>query len=258
MLRHLLRDIKFKPYEQVWLWHNDQLVELQNVATDRVRAWEVVDDLPSGSTVLHSHVHSNSVDGFSLEDWKFIEQHLDLKHYVYHVPSGADAYYDACLVLPYRNRDWSWSVNNCYSLVKDWYARELNITLPVYRLERNYGWSEVNFVQLLVKHGCHVVNEPQLGDIVVMAGGHLGIWLSPTELLHHPAERKSMVTRQLPGQYWRHPQVAKAESVTLLDPEGKLLVTNTLQMPITASALAKLRAGTWRQSKGYRLVTNHV
>lgn len=257
MLRHLLKDISFKPYEQVWLWYNDQLTELQNVAADRVRTWEVADELPPGSTVLHSHVHSKSVDGFSLEDWQFIDQHLDLKHYVYHVPSGSDAYYDVNLVQPYCGREWSWSVSNCYTLVRDWYARELGITLPVYRLERNYGWSEVDFTQLLVKHGCQVVDEPQLGDIVVMSGGHLGIWLSTTELLHHPAERKSMVTKQFPGQYWRHPQVSKAEPVTLLSPDGKLLTTNTLQMPITAKALAKLRAGTWQQSKGYRLVTDY-
>jgi hypothetical protein len=263
-IRLLLQDIKFKAEEQVWLLIDGKLIEQRNIAADKVANWQLPDglELPVGCTIVHTHVHSKSVDGFSLEDWQGIEQlpkELKLKHYVYHVPTGAEAYYDSewlsSSCRPYTKRNWSWSVDNCHSLCREWLNRETELLVKPFHIAADGLWSEVDFALELHKADFIRVAEPQWSDVVLMAGGHIGIYLDVNKVLHHASDRASAVTG-IHGQvsYWRYKTTVNAEPVTLLTPDNRLLVTNTIQMPLTMKQLDRLKSGKWSQSKGYRLV----
>ena len=125
---------------------------------------------------------------------------------------------------PLIGRDYFHGLQDCYTIVKDFYSRELGIDLPEY--ERNdEWWTNANNPSLYLDNykaaGFYQVDSPQYGDMLVCLVGrtehpnHAAIYLgdngelkSETSnpcvgsalILHHPYGRKSV--REIYGQQW--------------------------------------------------------
>ena len=124
---------------------------------------------------------------------------------------------------PLVNREWCHGVLDCYSLVRDYYARELAIALPDF--ERPHEWwfagadlyrehyREAGFVLLpqdapLALHDC-------LGmQIASPVWNHTGVLVDDNAVLHHLEGRLS--SRDVYGGYYRDHTVAVARHRELL------------------------------------------
>lgn len=115
-------------------------------------------------------------------------------------PSGYEA--------PLVGRKWSHGVLDCYSIIRDYYKREVGIEL--YDFERRDDWwhngqnlYEENFASQGFKE--ITVDELQPGDVILMqvqskVTNHGAIYLGDNVILHHIHGRLS--TRDVFGGYW--------------------------------------------------------
>ena len=127
-------------------------------------------------------------------------------------------YYDPNKINPYLGREWDWGRNDCYSLVKDWYEKELNIILSPFRryeLEQaDLNWDrfrenfrEEGFEDVI--QGIPNKNESiKRGDIIMMAIqssniNHIAVYTDEINnlILHHLQNRLSEC--HLYGGWWR-------------------------------------------------------
>lgn len=114
---------------------------------------------------------------------------------------------------PYEGREFSHGVLDCYTLVQDWYLRELQIELPDF--ERDDEWwlhgqdlymanfAQAGFVQ--------VQGAPQQHDVLLMRvaspkANHGAVYLGDGKMLHHLHSRLS--TKDVFGGYWARNLVA--------------------------------------------------
>ena len=131
---------------------------------------------------------------------------------------------------PLIGRDYHHGYQDCYSIIRDFYNRELGIKLLDF--ERQDGWwSDKDHKSLYLENldaaGFYEVSEPQYGDMLICNMGrtehpnHAIIWLGDQWqlkseestscfggplILHHPYGRKSV--REIFGQQWQE-RVAK-------------------------------------------------
>ena len=127
-------------------------------------------------------------------------------------------------IAPLIGRNYIHKWQDCYSLVRDFYKRELNIDLMDF--ERKDKWwesaeHESLYLNNFEKAGFYEVSEPKYGDMIVCRVGrtehpnHAVLWLGDngelkseqTEkcfgnsmILHHPYGRKSV--REIWGEQW--------------------------------------------------------
>lgn len=108
----------------------------------------------------------------------------------------------------YLNREYVYAVQDCYSIVQDYYIQELEIDLGpppkqdpldptkgagLYKVYEEYGFYEIPMKDL------------QKGDCILMCNNstepnHAAIYLGDNVVLHHPAGRLSH--RSIYGGYW--------------------------------------------------------
>lgn len=94
---------------------------------------------------------------------------------------------------PLEGRQFAHGILDCYSLVRDFYARELGISLSQY--EREDGWwdngQDLYSLDRLRAEGFDLIDgEPQRGDMVLMqirspVPNHAGVYLGDDLMLHH-------------------------------------------------------------------------
>ena len=179
----------------------------------------------AGEIQAFVHSHPNASARASEIDLLQIELHQkpwvicaypDIEFQVYE-PCGYKA--------PLVGRNYIHGIQDCYSIVRDFYERELGINLPDY--EREDAWWESKeskslYLDNFGKAGFIEVNDLQYGDVMLCRVGrtehvnHAVIWLGDqTELkseqaescvgssiiLHHPYGRKSV--REVFGQQWQ-------------------------------------------------------
>lgn len=112
--------------------------------------------------------------------------------------------------MDYVGRPYVFGVFDCYSLVRDYYAREFQITLGNYpridnwfRLGHNFfldHYKEEGFVCLVGGE------EPAPGDVFLISSGseipnHLAVYIGNEKILHHAHGRLSR--RDLYAGYWK-------------------------------------------------------
>jgi cell wall-associated NlpC family hydrolase len=100
---------------------------------------------------------------------------------------------------PLEGRPFVWGVNDCYSLIRDWYRMERGITIPNYARqwkfwERNQPLYDDNFAHAGFTE--IKASEVQPGDVVLMKimsrhSAHGGIVTGPDTLFHHLIHRQS-------------------------------------------------------------------
>lgn len=104
---------------------------------------------------------------------------------------------------PLVGRQWHHGILDCYSCIRDWYARERGITLPDF--DRPDDWWNDGHSSLYLDHfreaGFVPASEPmQVGDVILMeirsdngVPNHAAVWLGEGRILHHLAGRLSSV-----------------------------------------------------------------
>jgi proteasome lid subunit RPN8/RPN11 len=119
--------------------------------------------------------------------------------------------------LPLEGRDWDYQRVNCYTLVQDYYRKELGITLPVFPpgpTEEEWKRPETNYFEENFRNAGFrrlASAEPlQKGDIIAVQTvspehpDHIAVLTDATQntILHHVAGRLSGYTGY--GGYWRN------------------------------------------------------
>lgn len=110
---------------------------------------------------------------------------------------------------PYIGRTWCHGVLDCYSLCRDWYAREMNLILPDLHREDEWWLKGQNlYVDNFEKHGFERIElkDAQRGDAFLIQHGsdvpnHAAIYLGNERILHHIYTRLS--TECPYGGYWK-------------------------------------------------------
>lgn len=115
---------------------------------------------------------------------------------------------------PLVGRPFHHGVLDCYSVVRDWYARERGIALP--NFERRDGWWDDGHSNLYLDHFREAGFEPvgqypkdlEAGDVILMqirsrnrVPNHAAVYLGDGRMLHHMAGRLSSV--DVYGGMWR-------------------------------------------------------
>jgi proteasome lid subunit RPN8/RPN11 len=187
-------------------------------------AWASAEDQGQPVCIVHSHpgqsARLSGADRVSLEatelPWLIVEvrEGVPASHLV-HLPTGYQA--------PLIGRPFHHGVLDCYTLVRDYYKREMGIELLDYERPDNW-WNEAEHDFYMEKHAENGfseidASEIQQGDVVIMQvradkANHAGIYLADgklkTESDHHPAPGTILhhlygrdSKRDLFGGYWR-------------------------------------------------------
>ena len=129
---------------------------------------------------------------------------------------------------PYKGREFHHGVLDCYTLVQDWYRRELAIELPDY--ERDDGWWEERegqpaqdlYMNQFASAGfVRVFGEPQRHDGILMEirserANHAAVYLGDGVILHHLHGRPSEET--LYGHFYQNRTVALVRHISRISP----------------------------------------
>lgn len=118
-------------------------------------------------------------------------------------------------LAPLVGRQWAHGVQDCYTIIRDWYRLERSINLPdFFRADEWWLKGENLYLDNFEKAGFLKMpqkTELQVGDVILMqihAGvpNHAAIYLGDDIILHHLYNRLS--TKDTWGGYWRKHAVA--------------------------------------------------
>lgn len=166
--------------------------------------------------VWHTHVEASSrpsvVDRAACEDegvpWYIVGVFKTPDGFSYSemsitTPSGFE--------LPYLERPYAFGVLDCFSLVRDFYKRDMGIEIEDGPREEGFwrkgmnpfgeGWEERGFVRLTKRE------EPQVGDIFLIqttdfgVPDHIAVYIGNDVILHHCHMKLSR--RDIYGGYWQ-------------------------------------------------------
>lgn len=112
-------------------------------------------------------------------------------------------------VAPLVGREFAHGVLDCYSLVRDWYARERGVILPDFP-RRDDWWTrgENLYMRYYAEAGFSPLERDErieVGDVILMQirapdPNHAGVYIGDGRMLHHMHGRLS--TRDVYGGYW--------------------------------------------------------
>ncbi|MEQ1685449.1 MAG: C40 family peptidase [Burkholderiaceae bacterium] len=141
---------------------------------------------------------------------------------------------------PYTRREFHHGVLDCYTLIQDWYLRELQLELPDF--DREDGWWEKRadhapqdlYMQNFAAAGfVQVFGEPQRHDGILMQvasdrANHGAVYLGNGVMLHHLHGRLSEET--VYGGYWARHTVALVRHISRISPmEASAIALASLQ-----------------------------
>lgn len=169
--------------------------------------WNEVEDKGEVVAVVHSHPKTHPVpspaDRVACEaselPWFIVNPSTE--GWGYCEPEGFQ--------LPYVGRKFVHGAVDCYTLVRDWYAREYGIQLRNYQ-RRDQWWDhgENLYLENFGKEGFHriPVEEVKPGDLILMnlvspVPNHAAIYIGDQKVLHHVQDRLS--SRDVYGGYYR-------------------------------------------------------
>jgi len=219
MIQHTLDDY---PNEAVGLILEDEYVRLENVSETPTKSFEV----DSVEYVKHKDVvalyHSHPYDKDDKETIKLQRMKFDLR-----TPSLKDIETHIAMSIPFVicttegenvskplwigyetqplvGRDFIYHVNDCWTLVRDWYKQEKDIELP--NIKKEFNWwrgeePENHYEELYDEAGFVEIDgrDIDVGDVAVLSvgsnvGNHLGVYLGGNMLLHHMYGSPSCIT----------------------------------------------------------------
>lgn len=148
---------------------------------------------------VHSHVNTGLI---ASEADRASCERTGLPFVILAWPNGAWRVIEPCgWRAPLEGRQWAWGTQDCYTLVQDALEAYAGIKLP--DIDREWAfWSEGEDIitPQIANCGFGVLppgSQPQHLDVFAMRLGsrvasHLGIFLAPDQMLHHPAGRLSL------------------------------------------------------------------
>lgn len=179
--------------------------------------WRAAEEQGKIKMVVHSHPDANCrpspSDMLGIENsdlpWLILAVHGDPA-----TPESAPVvvsngiYEPTGYEMPYRGRTFKFGSVDCYTLVQDFYKRDMGIELPDFeRKDRFWERGEDLYMENFAACGFDVIPEPsQKGDLILMAirseiVNHAAIWLGEMDhMLHHPYNHLS--ERVVFGGYW--------------------------------------------------------
>lgn len=194
--------------------HGESYVACRNVATTpsehfRLQAEDYADAEDLGEVLAVVHSHPNAPAMPSDADRVMCEASC-LPWHIISVGrvTGADpecgdlqTIHPNGYVAPLVGRQFAHGILDCYTLVRDFYARELGIQLSQYDREDDWWEKGQDLYSLdrLRAEGFELIEAgPRRGDMVLMqirspVPNHAGIYLGDGQMLHHLAERLSEV-----------------------------------------------------------------
>ena len=162
-----------------------------------LRGWEDVEDQGEIVGIVHSHPTTapepSMADKVACEKsglpWHIVNPNT--REWGYCEPSG--------FKLPYVGREFVFGVIDCYTLVRDWYANELGISLRDYeRRDKFWERGENLYMDNFAAEGFRQipVEQIQRGDLILMnlvspLPNHAAIYLGDQMILHHVQSRLS-------------------------------------------------------------------
>jgi proteasome lid subunit RPN8/RPN11 len=173
------------------------------------------EDLGTITHIVHSHVNASSqpsvADKSACEEsglpWVIVEVSRDPETKAL-IAQNATTIEPTGFVAPLIGRPYAAGIHDCYALVRDHFAREVQIALPEY--ERRDLWWEKGY-NLLVDNFeeagfVRVGSRPQKHDVFVMqirskVPNHTGVYIGDGRMMHHAYNRLSTV--DVYGGYWR-------------------------------------------------------
>ena len=168
--------------------------------------WHEVEDKGEVVAVVHSHPKTNPAP--STADRVACEK-LELPWFVVNPKTEGWGYCEPeGFELPYVGREFVHGIVDCYTLVRDWYAREYGIPLRDYdRRDQWWDHGENLYVENFQKEGFHKipVEEVRQGDLILMnlvspVPNHAAIYMGDQQILHHVQGRLS--SRDVYGGYY--------------------------------------------------------
>ena len=163
------------------------------------------EDVGNIIAVVHSHCNiaptPSQADLVMCENWR-------LPWHIVSIPNETWATIFPCgFKAPLVGRQFFHGVLDCYSLIKDWYERERNMTLP--HFERSEEWwtkGDNLYLENFASAGFEPVDTLEPGDIIIMQIGakvpnHAAVYLGNNVMLHHLQKRIS--TRDVYGGFWQ-------------------------------------------------------
>ena len=159
--------------------------------------WSEVEDKGEVVAVVHSHPKTNPAP--SAADRVACEK-SELPWFIVNPNTEGWGYCEpAGFVLPYVGREFVHGVVDCYTLVRDWYAREYGIKLRDYdRRDQWWDHGENLYLENFQKEGFYKIPVEDLrrGDALLMnlvspVPNHAAIYLGDSRVLHHVQGRLS-------------------------------------------------------------------
>lgn len=110
---------------------------------------------------------------------------------------------------PLVGREWSHGTLDCYSLIRDWYAKERHVQLPDFNREQDWWLNGQNlYLQNFARAGFREIDQAamQPGDVILMrmsspVPNHGAVYLGDNRIIHHLQNRLS--SRDTYSDFWR-------------------------------------------------------
>lgn len=151
------------------------------------------------------HTHIGEIKEFSMRD-RITSVSLKIPMILYHVPS--DTFYSIKNDnLSYLSHPFEYEKNDCYTLVRDYYQKELNINLPkIINYNDFFAHFEDNIKETYEKYGFKKVGMEEIRkhDILLfnfyrtITPPHFAIYLGNGYILHHPRNGYSQIEKLTP------------------------------------------------------------
>lgn len=175
----------------------------------------VADDAGEVMATVHSHPIRAAQP--SQADLVFIEA-SQLKAHIVHVSivdrvvtaTDINTFEPTGYVAPLVGREFHYGVLDCYTLIRDWFAREKGIELPPIEFDHQDEWwlqGKDYYMEHFAEAGfAPIRGAVQEGDVFLMqirspVANHAGVYIGDGLVLHHVAKRLS--SRDVYDGYWQ-------------------------------------------------------
>ncbi len=183
--------------------HDSPTTNFAISAEDYVKAEE------SGVIEAIYHSHVGGMDGFSMHDAKACKE-SNIPWVMIQLPTHKFHYIDPTGSAPYEGREWCYGVSDCYSLFRDFYAREFNIHLDDFERGEDEEWLNPDwrmFADNYAAQGFYEVGRAeQKGDMLLMrlqapGPNHVGVMNGNGACFYHHLSNR-LSESAVYGGYW--------------------------------------------------------
>lgn len=191
-----------------------RIVEAKNIAPNPERdflldpdAWLEVGENEAVIGIYHSHT-IGSADP-SMADLVSCEA-TGLPWHIVSVPSGEYRYVEPSgYQAPYEGRPYVMGVLDCYSVMRDWYAREWGLRLPDFDRRPFIAGEDLYAANYESCGFVRLIEQPmEKGDMLLFNFGrsvlpHAAVYIGKGRILHHAQDRLSVI-EAVDGMWNRH------------------------------------------------------